>query len=52
MLPSRRFSRDFKLHGVQQNEIKFGLDEYPAPEDVSVLRLYGMPFDPACRRIQ
>ena len=37
---------------VQQNQIKFGLSEYPVPDDVSLLRFYRMPFDPACRRIQ
>ena len=38
--------------GVQQSQIKFGLDEYPTPEDVNILRFYRMPFDPACRRVQ
>jgi len=38
--------------GVQQNQIKFGLNEYPSQEDVNILRFYRMPFDPACRRIQ
>ena len=38
--------------GVQRDEIKFGLDEYPAPEDVNIFRFYRIPFDPACRRIQ
>ena len=38
--------------GVQQSEIKFGLEEYPSQKDVNILRLYRMPFDPACRRIQ
>jgi sterol desaturase/sphingolipid hydroxylase (fatty acid hydroxylase superfamily) len=38
--------------GVQQNQIQFGLDEYPRPEDVNLLRFYRIPFDPACRRIQ
>jgi len=37
--------------GVQQNQIKFGLDEYPAPEDVNIFRFYRIPFDPACRWI-
>jgi sterol desaturase/sphingolipid hydroxylase (fatty acid hydroxylase superfamily) len=37
--------------GVQQNQIKFGLDEYPSPEDVNIFRFYRMPFDAACRRI-
>jgi sterol desaturase/sphingolipid hydroxylase (fatty acid hydroxylase superfamily) len=38
--------------GVQQSQIKFGLDEYPALSDVSLLRFYRIPFDRACRRIQ
>ena len=38
--------------GVQQSQIKVGLDEYPTPEDVNLLRFYRIPFDPACRRIQ
>lgn len=38
--------------GAQQSEIKFGLEEYPSQKDVNILRLYRMPFDPACRRIQ
>ena len=37
---------------VQQSQIRFGLDEYPRPEDVTLLRFYRIPFDPACRRIQ
>jgi sterol desaturase/sphingolipid hydroxylase (fatty acid hydroxylase superfamily) len=36
---------------VRRNEIEFGLDEYPAPEDVSLLRFSRMPFDSACRRM-
>ena len=38
--------------GVQQSQISVGLDEYPAPEDVNLLRFYRIPFDVACRRIQ
>ncbi len=38
--------------GVPQNQIKFGLDEYPTLEDVNLLRFYRIPFDPACRRTQ
>lgn len=37
--------------GVQQSHIKVGLDEYPTPEDVNILRFYHIPFDAACRRI-
>lgn len=37
---------------VARNEIQFGLDEYPAPEDVSLLRFSRMPFDSACRGIE
>ena len=37
--------------GVQRDQIKFGLEEYPAPEDVNIFRFYRIPFDPACRRI-
>jgi sterol desaturase/sphingolipid hydroxylase (fatty acid hydroxylase superfamily) len=32
-----------------RREIQFGLDEYPALEDVGFLRFYRMPFDPPCR---
>jgi sterol desaturase/sphingolipid hydroxylase (fatty acid hydroxylase superfamily) len=38
--------------GVQQRDIKAGLDEYPTPKDVNLLRFYRIPFDPACRRIR
>lgn len=38
--------------GVQRDQIKFGLEEYPAPEDVNIFRFYRIPFDPACRKIQ
>lgn len=38
--------------GVQQKHIKVGLDDYPTPKDVSFLRFYRIPFDPACRQIQ
>jgi sterol desaturase/sphingolipid hydroxylase (fatty acid hydroxylase superfamily) len=38
--------------GVRRDEIQFGLDEYPAPEDVSILRFSRMPFESACRRVQ
>lgn len=38
--------------GVRRDEIQFGLDEYPAPEDVSILRFSRMPFERACRRVQ
>ena len=37
--------------GIQQSQITFGLDEYPKPEDLSMLRFYRIPFDPPCRRI-
>jgi sterol desaturase/sphingolipid hydroxylase (fatty acid hydroxylase superfamily) len=37
--------------GVERNQITFGLNEYPAVNDVRLLCLYRMPFDPACRRI-
>src|SRR5262245_20117100 len=38
--------------GVQQDQIKFGLEEYPSPEDVNIFRFYRIPFDTACRTIQ
>lgn len=38
--------------GVQQSQIPVGLNEYPASEDLNLLRFYRIPFDPACRRIQ
>jgi hypothetical protein len=38
--------------GVQQEDIKVGLDEYPTSKDVSILRFYRIPFDPACRQIR
>ena len=38
--------------GVAQHEIQFGLNEYPALEDVNFVRFCRMPFDPACRRIE
>ena len=38
--------------GVAQHEIQFGLDEYPTPEDVSLMRFYLMPFDKACRGME
>jgi sterol desaturase/sphingolipid hydroxylase (fatty acid hydroxylase superfamily) len=38
--------------GVRRDEIQFGLDEYPAPEDVSIVRFSRMPFESACRRVQ
>lgn len=38
--------------GVRQDQIRFGLDEYPEPEDVTILRFLRIPFDPACRRTQ
>ncbi len=38
--------------GVAQHDIHFGLDEYPTPKDVSLLRFSRMPFDKACRRIE
>ena len=37
--------------GLRQDQITFGLNEYPASEDVTILRLLRMPFDPACRRL-
>jgi sterol desaturase/sphingolipid hydroxylase (fatty acid hydroxylase superfamily) len=37
--------------GVARHDIHFGLDEYPTPEDVSLLRFARMPFDNACRPI-
>jgi sterol desaturase/sphingolipid hydroxylase (fatty acid hydroxylase superfamily) len=37
--------------GVQQNQIPLGLEEYPTPDDVNLLRFYRMPFDAPCRRI-
>jgi sterol desaturase/sphingolipid hydroxylase (fatty acid hydroxylase superfamily) len=37
--------------GIQQSQITVGLEEYPTPEDVNILRFYRIPFDPACRRI-
>jgi sterol desaturase/sphingolipid hydroxylase (fatty acid hydroxylase superfamily) len=38
--------------GDQQSQITVGLDEYPKPEDVNILRFYRIPFGPACRRIR
>jgi sterol desaturase/sphingolipid hydroxylase (fatty acid hydroxylase superfamily) len=38
--------------GVGRNEIQFGLDEYPAPEDVTLVRFARIPFDSACRRLE
>lgn len=38
--------------GVQQEDIKVGLDEYPTQKDVKLLRLYRIPVDPACRQIR
>jgi sterol desaturase/sphingolipid hydroxylase (fatty acid hydroxylase superfamily) len=38
--------------GVAQHEIQFGLNEYPALEDVNFPGFCRMPFDPACRRIE
>jgi sterol desaturase/sphingolipid hydroxylase (fatty acid hydroxylase superfamily) len=38
--------------GVQRDKIKFGLEEYSAPEDVNIFRFYRIPFDKPCRRIQ
>jgi sterol desaturase/sphingolipid hydroxylase (fatty acid hydroxylase superfamily) len=37
--------------GIQQSQITVGLEEYPTPEDLNILRFYRIPFDPACRRI-
>jgi sterol desaturase/sphingolipid hydroxylase (fatty acid hydroxylase superfamily) len=37
---------------VAQHEIQFGLDEYPTPEDVTLMRFYRMPFDKACRAME
>jgi sterol desaturase/sphingolipid hydroxylase (fatty acid hydroxylase superfamily) len=37
---------------VRRSEIEFGLDEYPAPQDVSLLRFSRMPFDSPCRRVE
>ena len=37
---------------VAQHQIQFGLEEYPTPEDVTLLRFYRMPFDRACGRIE
>jgi sterol desaturase/sphingolipid hydroxylase (fatty acid hydroxylase superfamily) len=35
------------------HEIQFGLEEYPAPEDVTLLRFCRMPFDAPCQaRVQ
>jgi len=28
------------------------LDEYPTPEDVTLMRFYRMPFDKACRGME
>jgi sterol desaturase/sphingolipid hydroxylase (fatty acid hydroxylase superfamily) len=38
--------------GVPRNQIRFGLEEYPSLNDVSLLRFFRMPFDSACRHIQ
>lgn len=38
--------------GVTQSEIQFGLDEYPDPEDVTLLRFSRIPFDSACRPVE
>ena len=38
--------------GAPQSRIIFGLDEYPSPKDVTLVRFYRMPFDPSCRRIE
>ena len=38
--------------GVAQHEIQFGLDEYPALEDVGFVRFYRMPFDQPCRSME
>jgi sterol desaturase/sphingolipid hydroxylase (fatty acid hydroxylase superfamily) len=38
--------------GVGPHEIQFGLDDYPAPQDVTLLRFCRMPFDGACRRFE
>ena len=38
--------------GVAQHEIQFGLDEYPTPKDVTLMRFYRMPFDKACRGME
>jgi sterol desaturase/sphingolipid hydroxylase (fatty acid hydroxylase superfamily) len=37
--------------GVSPHDIQFGLDEYPRPEDVTILRFCRMPFDKPCGRI-
>jgi sterol desaturase/sphingolipid hydroxylase (fatty acid hydroxylase superfamily) len=37
--------------GEWQQEIQFGLDEYPMLEDVSLFKFYRIPFDPPCRPI-
>ena len=36
---------------AEQSRITVGLDEYPTPEDVNVLRFYRIPFDKPCREI-
>jgi sterol desaturase/sphingolipid hydroxylase (fatty acid hydroxylase superfamily) len=38
--------------GVAQQDVRFGLDEYPRPDDVTFLRFCRMPFDQACGQIQ
>lgn len=38
--------------GVRQDQIIFGLDEYPAPTDVTLWRFCRIPFDPPCRRLE
>jgi sterol desaturase/sphingolipid hydroxylase (fatty acid hydroxylase superfamily) len=37
--------------GIPRKEIQFGLDEYRAPEDVTLLRFSRIPFDSACRPV-
>lgn len=37
--------------GIGPHDIQFGLDDYPALEDVTLFRFCRMPFDSACRRI-
>ena len=37
--------------GGQQSHVHLGLEEYPTPKDVNLLRFYRIPFDAACRRI-
>lgn len=37
--------------GAAQHEIQFGLEEYPAPADVTFLRFHRIPFDKGCRPI-